>query len=376
MPRKVREITDLEIDEISLVDKGAYQHAKVTIAKSEDGEKENHMEIYDEEGSLLDPESLEDGDVVYDDEGNGYLFEMDDESDYDDDDEYAEDGELELVGKAASTGAYKVARAIGRRPMQGPKEALVGTAKYRNRAALGLRPMQGPARPPLPNVAPSTAAESASAFGAGSTRMKASSALQGAFGSGRSARRRKIGAGIGAGGVALGGGGAVGYHEGRVKKNYSQELRVELSKALTDRDRDNVIAKAFGQLDELTEAAQAAEEIAMFERSARLEREYVEVAKSYNLPIQDEVLAGVLMRAAEALPYEDCEIIGKCLEAASEAIFYEVGSNGGGANSDVYAQVEEYANSQVSKSADRYGATSEVFSQNPELYEEYLREQR
>ena len=374
MPRKVREITDLEIDEISLVDKGANQHAKVTIAKSEEGEKENHMEIYDEEGSLLDPESLEDGDVVYDDEGNGYLFEMDDESEYDDDDEYAEDGELELVGKAASTGAYKVARALGRRPTQGPKEALVGTAKYRNRAAVGLRPMQGPARPPLPNVAPSTARQSAAAFGASPARMGASGAAQSVFGTGRTARRRKIGAGVGAGGLALGGGGAVGYHQ--VKKNYSQELRVELSKALTDRDRDNVIAKAFGQLDELTEAAQAAEEIAMFERQARLEREYVEVAKSYNLPIQDEVLAGVLMRAAEYLPVEDCEIISKCLEAASAAIFYETGSDGGGSNSDIFSQVEEYANSQVSKSADRYDATTEVFSHNPELYDEYLREQR
>ena len=266
MPRKVREITDLEIDEVSLVDKGANQHAKVTIAKSEDGEKEMQMEIYDEDGNLLDPESLEDGDVVYDDEGNGYLFELDTEDEY--------EQELEPVGKSANPFSRQ------------------SVAK---------------------------------------TQQTSSTA---------------------------------------------ESLRVELSKALTDKDRDDVIAKAFGQLDVLSKAAESAAASAERERQLRLEREYTEVAKSYNLPIEDEVLAGVLMRCAESLPTADCEIIAKCMEAASEAIFMETGSSGGGANSDVFSMVDEYANSQVSKSADKFDLTSEVFSNNPELYDEYLREQR
>ena len=267
MPKRVSEITDLEIDEISLVNKGANQHARVTIAKADDGEKEYSMEIYDEDGTLLDPESLDDGDVVYDEEGNGYLFELDDA---DDESEYAD--ELELVGKSDNP--------FRRTPVS------------------------------------------------------------------------------------------------MAEQDFSSEyLRVELSKALTDKDRDYVISKAFGQIETLSMAAEAAEASARGERELRLQREYTEVAKSYNLPIRDDQLGAALMHASEMLSREDCIVIAKCLEAAGEAVYYETGVAGGGDNSDVFQMVNGYVDSVVSKSgANKYDLTSEVFHQNPELYDEYLRE--
>lgn len=265
MARKVRQINDLVIDEISLVDKGANQHAVVTIAKSADGETEENMDIYDEQGNPLDVDALEDGDVVYDAEGAAYEFTL----------EEVDEQEPELVGKSAN-------------PFKRDEKKVTEP----------------------------------------------------------------------------------------VAKNFVSNLREELSKALTDRDRDEVITKAFGTIETLAEQVSKAEEIAKAERQVRLQREYTEVAKSYGLPFEDEVLGGVLMRCAENLSREDCEVIAKALEVAGEAVYLEKGNIGGGDNSDVLAQVNGFVSEQVSKS-NGFSAeelTSEVFMQHPELYDEYLTE--
>src|SRR5690606_17226407 len=99
--RRATKIHDLAIDEVSLVDKGANQHAVVTIAKSAGGEKEKEMEIFDEQGNQLDVASLDVGDTVYDADGKEYVL------DYEDDDEpqyaeYEEQHDPVPVGKSAS----------------------------------------------------------------------------------------------------------------------------------------------------------------------------------------------------------------------------------------------------------------------------------
>jgi hypothetical protein len=271
--RKVREIQDLVIDEISLVDKGANQHATVTIAKSADGEKENYMDIYDELGNPLDPDALEIGDVVYDAEGDAYEIQADDDTE--DEVEYEPEQEL-AVAKSSP---------FSRREQK---------------------------REP-------------------------------------------------------------------VAKGFAQGLREELSKALTDRDRDEVINKAFGQIEALTEATEIAKRAAVQERDIRLTQEYVEIAKSYDLPGLDaEQLGGVLKRAAESLSFEDCEVIGKALAFASEAgdvLYSEIGSVGGGDNSDVLDMVNAHVDGYVGKSGElREQLVAEVFAQNPEAYDQYLAE--
>jgi hypothetical protein len=275
MTRKVREIQDLVIDEISLVDKGANQHATVTIAKSADGEKESYMDIFDEQGNPLDPDALEIGDVVYDAAGDAYEIQANDDTD----EEEAVEREPELaVAKSASPFAKR--------------EAAKKT---------------------------------------------------------------------------------------EVAKGFAQGLREELSKALTDRDRDEVINKAFSQIEALTEATEVAKRAAEAERDIRLTAEYTEIAKSYGIPnLPADKLGEALKHAAEALSYEDCEVIGKALTfaaEANEALFTEIGSVGGGDNSDVLNAVNAHVDQLVAKSGQsREEALAEVWAANPEAYDQYLAE--
>lgn len=93
MPKR-KNLTNMEIDEISLVDKGANQHALITIAKRapEEDAMPEEFDIFNEKGESLTQESLEDGDIVYDKEGNAYQFEAE---------KVEDDKELASVGKSA-----------------------------------------------------------------------------------------------------------------------------------------------------------------------------------------------------------------------------------------------------------------------------------
>lgn len=259
IPKKRHRLSDMEYDEISLVDKGANQDAMVVIAKRAP-EEDQMPELYNEDGELLDENSLEFGDVVYDEEGNAYEFVQDDEVEY-----YEE--EPELVGKSAF-----------------------------------FEPQ---------------------------------------------------------------------YQGG---SDYSQSIMEELSKAFSDDDRDQVIAKALGRVEELEDHLARSAEIAKSERDLRLTREYIAKAAEYNVPVDPMELGPVLYRMAETMPYEDCAVIAKCLET-SGAIFDEIGFAGSGDNADPMAQIEAFASETIGKAA---GADdiSAVLDSNPAAYDEYLAAQR
>lgn len=311
MARQVRKLHNMEIDEISLVDKGANQHAMITIAKRAP-EEDTMPELYNEDGTLLDENTLEDGQIVYDGAGNAYQFQEEDET------EEVDAAELAEVGKGAGF-AY-------------------GSAK-----------------------------DAAQAF-AGGNRMRVSSAADKVFGTGKTARNRKIGAGV-AGTAAAGG--AVGYG---VKKSFTDQVMEELSKAYSDDDRDKVIAKALGRVEELEQKYTQAEEIAKSERDLRLTREYISKAADYNVPVNPTELGPVLYRMAETMSFEDCSVIAKCLEGAGAMIYEERGYIGGGDNVDIMSQVEAQA-VEIGKSASPENVTA-VFDSAPEAYNEYLASQR
>lgn len=244
MPRIVKQLTDMEIDEISLVDRPANQHARVLISKRDDSEEDLVPEIYNEEGIALDMDDLNEGDVVFDESGNAFVVTLENE--------------------------------------QTEENAPVG-------------------------------------------------------------------------------------------KSFSEELRESLSKAITDRDRDQVIAKAQSDLAAMAAKVDEAEKIAKAERDLRLVKEYEEVAKNYNLPVDSKELAPALMAIAEHLPYQVGEVIHKALTAAG-SIFEEIGKSGGNSNNDVLDMVENYIEQNVSKSdiskAEAYEA---IFDANPAAYDEYIR---
>ena len=330
MPR-VKELRDMEIDEISLVDRPANQHAKVVIAKRATEEDIVPEEIYNEDGELLDAELLEEGDVVFDDEGEAFVV-VDEES------EGVED--YEEVGKAVSF--------AGAGGMKG--------AKFKPSLRLRARAAANKAKGRYVNPKMEFKGENGMTFKQRRARV------------GNIAR--DVG---GVGGAAALGGGA--YYAGKkhVEKSFSEELREELAKSYTDDERDEVISKAMGQVEEMAESLAEAEEIAKSERDLRLTREYEEVAKSYNLPVDPEDLAPVLMAIAEELPYEYGEVIHKALSAAGEILFEEMGVQGAADNNDVLRQVDEFIDENVSKvDISKAQAVEAVFAENPQAYDEYM----
>jgi hypothetical protein len=327
MPRIIKNVTDMEIDEISLVDRAANQHALVTIAKRAPDEEENmpELELYNEEGELLAEDAeLEEGSIVYDADGNAYELELEEDDNTE---------ELEPVGKrqediekAGGFGAFSAGLRGKKMPM-----GTIGQASTRFSQGAGLRAGIG---------------QKASAVG---SHLKANKKL------------------YGGGAAAAAGGGALGYG---LSKSYAEEVMEELSKAYSDEERDAVLSKAFGEMDTLRQAVVENQEMAQSERDLRLTREYISKAEEYNLPVAPEELGPVLYRMAETMSYDDCAVIAKCLESAGEILFEEVGYIGGGDNADVMSQVNAYATEEIGK-ADSATITG-VFDANPDAYNEYL----
>lgn len=329
-------------------------------------------DIFDAEGNPVDPSTLEIGDVVFDENGTALQYSEADEDEYED----ADDEDLALVGKsfgglkqagralasdAKWAGGQRVnhaAQHVGRAYVKGRGAYLMGGAK----AGQKVRQAGAATATGLSNGA------GAVKTGAGNVANQAGHAQDAVAGFARTRRGAAVGGGLG--GLALGGAG--GYAGSRVGKSFSEEVQVELSKALTDDDRDAVLSKAFGVMDQLASEVSKAQQMAEQEREARLTTEFYEVAKAYTLPIATEDLAAALREAAELLSPESVEVVRKCLEIASDAVEAEYGATGGGDNSDVMSMV----NAQVAKFAKSGegtdGLAADFFSVNPGTYDEYL----
>jgi hypothetical protein len=270
----VQKVTDMDIDEVSLVDRAACPPAAIVFSKRADQE-ESMPDYLDAEGKPLDLSQFEEGSILVDDEGNEFMVTFEDDADDIDDD--TEESELD------------------------DDRELVGVGK--------------------------------SAFGTPSDGAVAS-------------------------------------------------IREALSKAVNEQDRDAVLSKAFTGLSKRAEIAErrlaAAEQIAKSERDTRLQREYIAKAAEYNVPIDAEDLGPVLMRAAEALSYDDCAVIHKALSAAGAMLFNEAGYDGMNAADDPMDQIEALLGEQVAKGD---GGTPELamtafFDHNPAAYDAIRAEQR
>jgi len=330
-PKVVKHLTDMEIDEISLVDRGANQHATVAIAKRAP-EEESMPELYTEDGNLLDEDQLEDGQIVFDAEGTAYQFtaDVDPDEDVEEADE-AEDEDVEVEEEERELAGVGKAFGFAGGSTQGPSKPLQSTPATPFRVGAGLNQQK---KKPL-----------------------------GGMGGGAMPQRPKLGSAAARPTVA---------------KSFSEQVLEELSKAYTDEDRDEVLSKAFAEVDAYKLQAAEAVEIAKSERDLRLTNEYIAKAAEYNVPVDAAQLGPVLYRMAETMSYEDCSVIHKCLMAAGEAIFDEVGYIGGGDNVDVLDAVDAQAQELVGKSAGTSAedAWSSVLDQNPAAYDEYLAQQR
>lgn len=261
MSRAVRKLFDLEIDEVSVVDRAANQHSLIAFAKSANAgevttpvEESMPEDIFDEAGNAVDVETLEHGDVVFDADGTEYVWV---EGEEDELSELAEDGQV-LAG---------------------------------------------------------------------------------------------------------------------VGKSLGDTVLEELSKAVTDADRELVIAKAMDEVSKAQEEARQAREWAQAEREARLTNEYISKAAEYNLPVSPEILGPILKSIDENLDEDEAAILHELLASVGDSLYSEIGYVGESSNNSVLDTVDAYAAELVGKSdLTREQALTAMFEANPEAYDAYLSE--
>jgi hypothetical protein len=362
MTRPVRnKLFDLEIDEISVVDRPANQHGLIAFAKSTGlGEvpdpQEDSMpdyEVYDSEGLAVDEDELEHGDVVYDEEGNEYVFVVEDDDDDEDGDvAYAEDYDEESVGKAGITPWIQG----GAARLQGGRMAARSGIARTKQNALGF-------------VAGAKRNRAASVPGAfGGTGYRAGSAAWG----NRSNLQR---AGIVAAPTLAAAGGAGTYGYQKTKKSLGDEVLEGLSKAVDDNERNQYIAKALDEIEvyKAQNEAMAEELDAMYED--RIEDVFISKAAEYNLPVSPEVLGPILKAMTEVLDDEQLDVVDALFASVGDALYDEIGYVGDTDNLSVIDQVDAYADELVGKS-DLTAAQAQVlaFEANPAAYEAYLLE--
>lgn len=366
---------DLDVDEISLVDRAANQHATVAFAKRHDPE-EDHMAVFDAEGQEVFEEELEHGDVVYAEDGTELVVQDDGEDDeYDDDYEGAEEYEGELVGKGAGAWAGQA----GKRIKQEAAYATYLPGKARNVA----RTKYGVTRASAEGARRDF--EGARRSIGNNTYYQSQNARAGQAGAavGRAQRHLVSNAPAYAGGGAGAGGLGLGVYGGRkskrdVGKSLGESVYEELSKALTDGDRDEVIAKAMDQVSQANVRAARAEAIAKSLADEAAYEEYAELADEYGLPADPNELGPVLKRLSEVLPDEDLEVLDRVFKAygAQADLLTQVGVDAGYSESGVMDDVMAAAYEIVGKSqgVSPEEASVALFETNPAAYDEYLRE--
>lgn len=349
MTKTVKRLSGLEIDEVSLVDRPANQHGLVTITKR-DGDT-GMSGLFDEQGNEVDESQLESGDVVFDADGDAVqlfsdedLQELLDSGQIDADEiEYADEDEDELVGVGKAGAAISGGKSTVSRVIRGASNLLDETKT-------GFA--HGRGRTPNPSSSVSNAGRNARSTGAHLGRNKNAYIAAGAAGTEENVRSRFT-----------------------KSASLGDQVLSDLSKALTDGDRDQVISKAMERVGKAEQAAQEA-----ISKAERLEEEaefatYVDIAKGFELPVDPEDLGGILQEVSKVLTNEQLDTLERILHAAAAAVEYEeLGSAGG---SPVMGYVDEHAYEMVGKSAGDITpeqATTALFSANDDAYLAYLSE--
>lgn len=321
--RRRTRLHDMTIDEVSLVDRAANQHANIAFSKADNQEDDmpEQVDLFDEDGFPVDVDDLEINDVVFDAEGNPGVIVPDEESDFEVSDEY----ELEPMGKSgnfvagvkAGYGGWNPGKTLGRK-------GKLGAHLGRNRWRYGIGvPAAG---------------------------------------------------GFGAAGVA----GKKKYDE-RVEasKSLGDVVLDELSKAASEDERSEIIAAAMQEVEIAKAQAQEAMAYAEAAQDEQVTMAFISKAAEYNLPVAPEVLGPILKSASEVLTDEELDVLDQLFSGIGEYLYEELGVVGDTDNEDVYSQVDLAARELVGKADGSISpemATTMMFENNPAAYEQYLAE--
>lgn len=344
--QSVKRLSQLEIDEVSLVDRPANQHGLVTITKRDEG---TGMAFYDQQGQPVDEEQLQSGDVVFDEQGEPIqLFSDEDLQALLETGELTEEDlveEQELVGVGKSGGAAAVHGGASTLFQAGRKTA----NRALDSAKLGFS--HGRGRNPGRSGGNERAQRAGAHFG-------------------RNAERYAVGAAAGTTGAAY----------GRIKKSEAslgEQVLSDLSKALTDGDRDQVISKAMERVSKAEQDARDAIAKAEQLQDAAEFAQYCEVAKSFELPVENDELGELLQAVSKSLSDSQIDLFERILHTASAAVAAELQELGSSGTSPLMGYVGEVAQEVVGKSdggLTEAQATVALFQANPDAYLEYLSE--
>lgn len=160
-----------------------------------------------------------------------------------------------------------------------------------------------------------------------------------------------------------------------MSKSLGDSVLEELSKAVTDSDREEIIAKAMDEVEIAKAAAAEAWAYAEQERDIRVEQEFISKAAEYNLPVAPEVFGPILKSLAETLSDEELDILDEIFTAVGDILYDELGYVGESDNVSVYDTVDGMASELIGKSDMSYEqAVSAMFEANPAAYDAYLSE--
>jgi len=355
--KKITKLSDLQIDEVSLVDRGANQHAELLISKR------------DEEGEEVDKANPDQSDVTMgegdeeleEEEDKGFFKRLVDKMFGDFTTSTYNDGNIADMDDVEKAGLMPgMQMPYGHQPMgmpaPGPQNAMPGPQAFP--AGPGQMPGQMQAAPPLPDevIQYIQQLEEALAQAQGGDQQQMPSGDQ---------EEEDVN--------------PFGKNDNELTVD-DYEFLQELSKNLENEDNREAIQKALEAVEKANARAEEAESIAKAEREHRLNQEYVAKARAYtNLPVSADEFGPVLKKIHESLDESEFELMTKVLSSANETIadmrvFDEIGKRGVQgyeAVSKADAQAAEVAKSEgISQEA----ALSKVFEQNPGLYDEYLKE--
>lgn len=364
----VKQLSNLTLDEVSLVDVGANQHAQVLISKRRD-------DVSKHEPSSADVHVDDDEDEDYEETGKS-LGEFTTDDDDDANVIYVDD-EVEKAGLGMGgyppPGAYPNAPQPFGQPAPGPQNfpaqgfpSMPGQMPAMMPGQMPGMPGQMPGQPSGAQLPPEViqyikSLEMQLAQAQGGDKQQATPDNSNGDTSGDK---------VNPFGKA---------YEGDDLSGDEMSFLEELAKNLDDEDTRETVNKALEAVAKAQARAEAAEEIAKAERDHRLNAEYVAKAQAFSVGVAAEELGPVLKRLNEALDAEDVAVIEKALKSASAQsstpfdLFTEVGKRGGGDNGDVMARVDAEAQEYISKGLSPEQARAAVYEANPALYDESIR---
>jgi hypothetical protein len=182
-----------------------------------------------------------------------------------------------------------------------------------------------------------------------------------------------------AGTAAVSGGAGYAFGKAEMSNHMSlgDSVLEELSKAVTERDREFIIAKAMDEVEIAKAQAAEAYEYAAALEDARVEEAFISKAAEYNLPVAPEVFGPILKSIAEALTEDELELLDELFSAIGDSLYDEIGYVGESSNTSVLDTVNGLASEFVGKSDVSYEqAVSAMFEANPSAYDAYLTEGR